>query len=1131
MTTVSANAPPPLCRVICDVHIFFFYYLIIVAMLVTTLPVADAAIPYRSFDTPAFLEAFPEHTAKAYAVVSDHASIRDSCAQLPHITNAPEHAVVLDVGATGSNSSGTGTALTASQVQAQCGMDTVCVVPAGISLTMDAPLIVHALVLRGGALLWNAQTQAQNSVVWLCAGYVAVEEGGLLHVDFSDIDIDGGDGYNNATAFIYLRDNGATHAVLRTRVLGAVGSFHNVTNTGNSSSSGSSAAVQQPTIRVLGRPLRRTWSLLAAPLNAGNASLQLVHDPIAMGWRIGDRIAVAPTDVRSEGEAQSFTIASFSDGNTVQLNAPSVYDHEGRAWRSASGHAAFLSAEVINLSRNVVITGDDFTEVACDANLTEAYPNFGTSTWGCMCTPTRQSCTVGLHTVHMYGGSSEIANARVEKCGQRGIEGKYCFHLHQIGDCPGCLYQNNAVEYSMQRGLIVHGTHRATADSNVFYNVRGANVYVEDGNEILNRFAYNVAICPWIFEEGGCTLPGTSNEQADTSLNQAGLYLTSPTNDLIGNRMANHFNGMFLNAEGGRGPVYGKVCSNRMPLGRYEGNTYHSSGRFGTYALNDNFPVQNTGTSIASNGETGDCEAFTADGGDNGLSLAIWNNFDYGNAFVGYYAAGDIQYNGHSSFQNLNVMYWKETKSFVDGCSAHVTNSYFANGTMALPDTLGSFIIEHTTLENVLMEANHHCGIGVTGLLCMPHYVLHNVTWNNLQNRSQWVAFTQSNDAGMGGIFSLSPPDVARNTESSASTFFLPPSYASLVSGLFVYLVDTGFCDTTSGLGLGERYDNGILCRSPLQTLRIYSDGVGSGPNLSVQVFRSSDNQLLATQEITFYHHDGAKKEGYSLPVIPDNRLTYRISLVGNVTIPNEWIIDFGDGTLTNRWGVETLHVDILGRNCSATGVRSDHDRLYLTTADANTDLGWGHGACTVNHTSSSTVKSCLTAIEPSRIEQDQCPGACSDCGSGGYCDCMEQQCKCRPGRYGDACALDVCASSNCGERGACASRYLGSDLPVSIRPCVCDEGWAGLTCRRQGSSNQSSAVPSTLTPTARSPSPSSPMPVPSSSKPEAPSLQGDPRATNQSSSQSTSAASLSVSTTRRMTCTFLLLMAWALSE
>jgi hypothetical protein len=68
----------------------------------------------------------------------------------------------------------------------------------------------------------------------------------------------------------------------------------------------------------------------------------------------------------------------------------------------------------------------------------------------------------------------------------------------------------------MQRGLIVHGTHLSISDSNVFYDVRGSAMYVEDGNEMHNTLQYNVAVCPWPQDDPvmqGCTVAGTSNAQ------------------------------------------------------------------------------------------------------------------------------------------------------------------------------------------------------------------------------------------------------------------------------------------------------------------------------------------------------------------------------------------------------------------------------------------------------------------------------------------------------------------------------------------------------------------------------------------------------------------------------------------
>lgn len=167
-----------------------------------------------------------------------------------------------------------------------------------------------------------------------------------------------------------------------------------------------------------------------------------------------------------------------------------------------------------------------------------------------------------------------------------GVAGKYCLHFHHLRECPDCLFENNSIENSHQRGIIVHGTHLSTVEANILYNVRGAGVYIEDGNEMYNQIKYNINICPFPFDDNilhGCTVPGTSNRIADTSDNQSAFYTRAATNDLIGNRAANSFNGMLLfGGSPGRGNSYGKVCAPDARIGRTEGNVFHGHGRFGT---------------------------------------------------------------------------------------------------------------------------------------------------------------------------------------------------------------------------------------------------------------------------------------------------------------------------------------------------------------------------------------------------------------------------------------------------------------------------------------------------------------------------------------------------------------------
>ena len=204
-----------------------------------------------------------------------------------------------------------------------------------------------------------------------------------------------------------------------------------------------------------------------------------------------------------------------------------------------------------------------------------------------------------------------------------GVEGKYCLHFHKLEDCPTCLFKNNAIEGSHQRGIIIHSTHTSTVEENVLYNVRGAGIYIEDGNEMYNYVKYNVVVCPFPFRDDtlhGCTVPGkfivmacfprkqrasfytlshtiakpiprlitdtcTSNRIADTSDNQSGIFTLAATNSLTGNRVSNSFNGMLLKGGNGRGASKNKVCGADAKIARYEGNTFSGNGRFGTYTL------------------------------------------------------------------------------------------------------------------------------------------------------------------------------------------------------------------------------------------------------------------------------------------------------------------------------------------------------------------------------------------------------------------------------------------------------------------------------------------------------------------------------------------------------------------
>ena len=70
--------------------------------------------------------------------------------------------------------------------------------------------------------MWDDHTQVAAEQC-LCAGYVVVEKGGSFSLTLTQ---KGGSFSLTLTqkrAFVYVKDNGATHAALRTRVFGTIG--------------------------------------------------------------------------------------------------------------------------------------------------------------------------------------------------------------------------------------------------------------------------------------------------------------------------------------------------------------------------------------------------------------------------------------------------------------------------------------------------------------------------------------------------------------------------------------------------------------------------------------------------------------------------------------------------------------------------------------------------------------------------------------------------------------------------------------------------------------------------------------------------------------------------------------------
>jgi hypothetical protein len=381
--------------------------------------ISSVRCAYNHGDETQYLANFDQMAASSYAAIDD-----DSVAPVGLISQCKDSNILDFSFATEiivrPDDPSTGT-VSATSAQDQCstasaiGNPTICIVPEGVRLLMTSSLVVDALVVRG-QLYWRDTEHVQVEDQWLCAGFIAVESQGHFVMNVQDA---------TKTSWIFVMNNGAVHPIGGSRFFGGVASHDGMTSS--------------PVIEIKGRTLSRTWSLLSEPLNAGQNKLNLLHSPLRMGWQVGDRIGVASTAPSSAGTGQTFLITALADDGTVTLDGNADRNHRadfhpptklGETDASGSYAAALLSAEVVNLSRNIIITGDEYRQVPCDPSLPEAVDGEQTSTQGCRCASFRTQCTLGLHTAQMHAGTMSIKSARVEKCGQRGIEVRLLCILH-----------------------------------------------------------------------------------------------------------------------------------------------------------------------------------------------------------------------------------------------------------------------------------------------------------------------------------------------------------------------------------------------------------------------------------------------------------------------------------------------------------------------------------------------------------------------------------------------------------------------------------------------------------------------------------------------------------------------------
>lgn len=262
-------------------------------------------------------------------------------------------------------------------------------------------------------------------------------------------------------------------------------------------------------VEVYGEP-KTAWTRLVAPANALDT---IVRVEACDNWTPGDEVIFAATAGRVDEQSQ-YSAAYGAQANFVSvkrelqtvtpgaaacelgLATPLGYSYESRdldalpaVGSSPRLRATRIDAEVGNLARSVRFT----TAPVAGSDMhwaDHAYKIRGAQ---------------GITVMHMSEGHMHVEYARVDNCGRMRMGG-YCLHFHLVGVCPACKFIGNAITNGINKGITVHGTHAATVQGNVIYDVRGASIYVEDGNEHDNAIDANLLVCPTLSH--GATLVG-----------------------------------------------------------------------------------------------------------------------------------------------------------------------------------------------------------------------------------------------------------------------------------------------------------------------------------------------------------------------------------------------------------------------------------------------------------------------------------------------------------------------------------------------------------------------------------------------------------------------------------------------
>jgi hypothetical protein len=221
---------------------------------------------------------------------------------------------------------------------------------------------------------------------------------------------------------------------------------------------------------TIGGVPKRAWTRADGPVDAGSTSITLQDDPV--GWQPGDLVLIAPTASPSSGNHMSFDSAAITavSGRTVMLSAATTRDHPA----VDTGTGQVLTAEVLNLTRNVVIEGTE-------GGRSHVF-------------------------VHSHRAQS-IRNVEMRHLGPQqgneGVLGRYPLHFHHCDDgSRGSTVEGVVIRESGAHAFVPHSSHGISMRNCIAHRVVGA-AYWWDPQEITNDVRWEHCAAMAILPESG----------------------------------------------------------------------------------------------------------------------------------------------------------------------------------------------------------------------------------------------------------------------------------------------------------------------------------------------------------------------------------------------------------------------------------------------------------------------------------------------------------------------------------------------------------------------------------------------------------------------------------------------------